>query len=190
MEGTGDLCHPHSPATESQTLSAGRNSLLVQCLFLLVYPGDRELTTCWTTTLSWWPFLGEISPWVRLYSLTSGPCCTLESPEPASPHVSQAEQTASGRGPSHLVFSRPHFAGLSWPGCPLELVSVLLQAPMRPTPSLPLAPKQVLHQMRQTLDLEPPTPECKSQWLTSQLCSHNEIILNEQQVSSNGAAPK
>lgn len=89
---------------------------------------------------------------------------------------SQAGQTASGRGPSHLVFSRPHFAA------PLmaRMAFGAGQCPNAgPREAHPLASKQALHQMRQTLDLEPPTPEHKFQWLTSQLCNHNEITLNE-----------
>lgn len=139
MEGTGALCHPHRPATESQTLSAQRNSLLVQkcpsqCLLLLVYPGDRELTTCWTTTLSKWPFLGEISPQVQSYSLTPGLCCALESPEPGSPRVvtGRADSLRQGATPPSLL--QAPFCSPSHGQDVLMLVGVLMQSPVRPTP--------------------------------------------------------
>lgn len=136
------LVPPHGPSTESQTLLAKGYPPLMQqspsqCPSWLIYPSDRVLTTCWAThslpeTLSG----AEVHSQARLQPLAFGPCYVLQPPEPGpSPCAGREGRCTDGaQGTDHcLLPSGPHFTDPPWPGCPMELVHILLGLAARPT---------------------------------------------------------
>lgn len=164
---------PPTPSSkQNASLSAGRNPPLMQKCPLqhplwLVFPTGRVLTTWWATTLSGWPFWGEIllgsaavpDPWALL--------CFGGIPEPVPLCAHRQVRQCCGQGAIPLLSSRPHFTA------PLVApFTVPCSWPFRrhlcsPTPFPPSCSKTGSHHVAQSPGPELPIPELMSQSGTS-----------------------